>query len=99
MRHGWVEFHAGDEIDVETLRDAKRKVYALAISAERAEHWQGLWDAEGDRQPRVHGVVVPVSEASENAALEPDGLALARDGLPWPELADLRRRVVTQLVG
>ncbi len=97
VRHGWVELHQAEELDVESLRDPRRKVYALAISTERAEHWQGLWHAEADRQPRIHGAVLRVSPTAE--AMAPGDLTLARDGMPWPDFADLRQRVVTRLVG
>ncbi len=99
VRHGWVEFHQADDLDLEALRDPKRKLYALAISAERAEHWQSLWDAESDRQPRIHGAVVQVPPAADFEAGGPGALALARDGMTWPEFSDLRRRIVTRLVG
>ncbi len=99
VRHGWVEFHETEELDPDTLRDPKRKIYALAISAERAEHWQGLWNAEIDRQPRIHGAVVQVANAAQFEALDPGALALARDGMTWPDFSDLRTRIVTRLVG
>ncbi len=91
VRHGWVEFHEAEDLDLDALRDPKRKVYALAISAGRAEHWQGRWDAEADQQPKIHGAVVHVSSTPDVAALEPNDLALVRDGMPWLDFSNLLR--------
>lgn len=96
VRHGWVEFHETEALDLDALRDPKRKLYALAISAGRAEHWQRMWDAEADRQPRIHGAVVRVSP---DPGAEVDDLTLARDGMPWLDFSELRTRIVTRLVG
>ncbi len=100
VRHGWVEIQAADDLDVEALRDPKRKVYALVLTADRADHWRRLWEGEERQQLPVHGVVVRVSAtAAEETQRRPGSdLILDGGGMPWRDLVDLRTRIVLELV-
>jgi hypothetical protein len=74
VRHGWVEFRVVQDLDpFQELRDPRRKTYALAASADRAEMWEDAFaDLSRDKQP-LYGATHPGRSASRGGDFLGDG--------------------------
>lgn len=94
VRHGWVTLQRIENVDLDKLRDAKRKSYALVLAAQNAADWQRRLDAQEEHRQPIRGVVVGVG-GDEAAA---NDLLLERNGMSWRELAALRSRILAALV-
>lgn len=94
IKHGWVNFHFHEMLDIEGLQDPKRKTYALVLAHENTESWVTQFTRQGRGVTQVLGHVVEVNAESTNDKAS----WLMEYGQPWSDVVNLKNGSVLELV-
>ncbi|HAA55560.1 MAG TPA: hypothetical protein DCE42_12435 [Myxococcales bacterium] len=100
VQHGWVTLDISKELDLASLKESKRKVYAVTFSAARGQWWQKRFHETLHEHPAILGIPIQIKHKKdkETKANTPT-FQLPIEGLPFQDIVELKNKVIAELAG